>query len=295
MKKPDGKDRECEVCRDAVSRPIEDSPNYRGNPSLLIRYRTGFGESGKEVNIAIDVGKTFHRAAITWFPRNDVRSLDAVLLTHGHADAVLGLDDVRSFQEFPKGELLRAHNDIPVYLDERTMKAVQQMFPYLTQKQVAPSADSKELFVPRKVAQIDWQIIRPFVPFTVCGLEVTPVPVLHGDDYEALGFVFGSTERVVYLSDVSKIPTETMDFLQSKPIDILIIDALFKTGSYNTHMSKDESLETARLLKPKQTMFTGLSDQWEYRKDNAELSRLQTTEGLSVQLLRDGQVIPARL
>ena len=46
----------------------------------------------------IDVGKTFRENAIRWYPKHGVTKLDAVLLTHGHADAILGLDDLRGLQ-----------------------------------------------------------------------------------------------------------------------------------------------------------------------------------------------------
>lgn len=36
--------------------------------------------------IVIDVGKTFQAAAVEWFPKHGLRKIDAVLITHAHAD-----------------------------------------------------------------------------------------------------------------------------------------------------------------------------------------------------------------
>ena len=49
-------------------------------------------------HLQIDVGKTFRDAVLRWYPRHGVDALNAVLLTHDHADAVLGLDDLRGLQ-----------------------------------------------------------------------------------------------------------------------------------------------------------------------------------------------------
>jgi hypothetical protein len=82
--------------------------------------------------------------------------------------------------------------------------------------------------VARKVAQLDWIIIEPFKDFTVEGVTFTPVPLIHGEGYIAMGYVFGTTQRIAYLSDVSCIPPDTMQYLLEKPLDLLIVDALFK-------------------------------------------------------------------
>jgi hypothetical protein len=55
------------------------------------------------------------------------------------------------------------------------------------------------------------------------GLEVTPIPLLHGEDYICQGFVFGTKQRVAYLSDVSRIPEDTLALLRSKPMYALAV------------------------------------------------------------------------
>lgn len=40
--------------------------------------------------IIIDVGKSFQTSAIEWFPKYGLRRIDAVLITHAHADGMSG-------------------------------------------------------------------------------------------------------------------------------------------------------------------------------------------------------------
>ena len=47
--------------------------------------------------IVIDVGKNFQAAAVEWFPKYGLRRIDAVLITHAHADGALLPDAERIF------------------------------------------------------------------------------------------------------------------------------------------------------------------------------------------------------
>jgi glyoxylase-like metal-dependent hydrolase (beta-lactamase superfamily II) len=77
----------CKVCLSAINDPA--SRNFRLNTSAMMRCRGTPSET--LLNILIDCGKTFYNQAIAWCGAYRLRRLDAVFLTHAHADAVRSL------------------------------------------------------------------------------------------------------------------------------------------------------------------------------------------------------------
>lgn len=274
----------CAVCRDGLANPA--SPNRRANVSALVR-------SGDR-NVLIDCGKTVREAALRHFPGLGVGRIDAIVLTHGHADAMLGLDDVRDLvPRLPKGA--PPLPPMPVYMSDETFAVCKRVFPYLV-----PEKHTDE--VERRVASIDWrpfsddELFHPFYPVGD-GVEFVPIPLLHGGDYVCIGFIIrvkgGLGATVAYLSDVKKVPPETMEYLEKLPkIDILIVDAL-APKNHNTHFSLDEAIELTRKLRPDVTKFVGMGCRAGLHDErNAELRKLKESDGLDVQLAYDGLHLP---
>lgn len=260
---------------------------------MLIQY---VAPSGDVYNVQIDMGKTFRESMLRWYPRFQVPWLDAVVLTHDHADAMMGLDDLRSVQRLPDtakpGQMYDARSEtqaIPVFVGARHMPTVHRCFPYLVETHAKKSA------VARYVAKIDWRKFVDFETFTCPGgLEITSVPVWHGTDYTCQAFVFGSDERVAYLSDVSAVPDDTMALLEQAPIDILVVDCLFE-GPHPVHFGIEQALALVRRLRPKKSFFVGMSDTFEHHATNVRLSKLRSAEGLDVQLAHDGHFVNVNL
>ncbi|XP_031404568.1 putative hydrolase C777.06c isoform X2 [Punica granatum] len=256
--------KKCPVCFKAVE---PGSKNRRLNTGILIRYT---GLNGKS-NILIDAGKFFYHSALRWFPAYGIRTIDAVIITHSHADAIGGLDDLRDWTN-------NVQPSIPIYVAERDFEVMKKTHYYIVDTSViTPGA---------AVSDLQFNIIEE-KPFVVHDMTFTPLPVWHGRSYRSLGFRFGN---VCYISDVSEIPDETYPLLED--CDILIMDALRPDRSSSTHFGLPRALDEVRKIRPKRTLFTGMMHLMDHDIVNEDLKKLMETEGLNIQLSYDGLRLP---
>eukprot|EP00903_Cladosiphon_okamuranus_P021122 g19403.t1 len=315
---PEADDKKTAIAHLAVATPPEVNKNYRGNTSVLIRIAKGreedsdsdresesdsddespesLGGGGRDRehhearvrHVQIDTGKTWREGVIRWFPRHGVPSIDGIILTHDHADAMLGLDDVRSLQAPRKDRV-----STPVFVSPQTDRSVRRVFPYLVDREDDNGKGG------RSVAALKFKAFQDFEPFEVGGLEVTPFPVLHGEDYVSHGFLFGPEgNKVCYISDVSRVPPESMEFLRRQgPMQLLVCDALTRSQSHPTHFSVEDSVVLAGQLKSRRTLLVGLGSDIEYHATNALLaSREEASPDMPhVRLAHDGLAVDVDL
>lgn len=228
----------CAVCRSP------DPRDQRLRPSVLVRYQ------GR--NILIDTTPDLRQQAL----RAGLRRLDAVLFTHAHADHIMGLDDVRPFN------FGRSH-PIPIYGSPDTLRAIRRVFEYVF------SDGPPESSIPRLEAHV-----LDGAPFTLFGLEVTPVPLKHGRAW-VYGFRFGP---VAYLTDHSEIPEGSLGLLGG--LDVLFLDAL-RRRPHPTHTTLQRALEYVEQLAPRRAFLTHICH---------DLAHEETERGLPphVRLAYDG-------
>ncbi|KAI3622289.1 metallo-beta-lactamase family protein [Moniliophthora roreri] len=237
-------------------------------------------------------------AAVEWFPKFKLRRIDALLLTHAHADAMNGLDDLR-------GWTLGKHSiqdHIDVYLTQATFREIQRSFPYLVSKEYASGGGDVPDFV--------YHIIEDGIPFEIegTGVHVTPFSVHHGrifsvlpcpaytptpnetgeaapaeamkklhvngsdtlkppdtpqetvQPYFSLGFRIG--DHIVYLSDVSHIPESAWPIIlerkDDRPLPVCILDCL-GLRRHTSHFGLDQTVEAARKIGAQRTYILGFS------------------------------------
>ena len=219
-------------CPCAVCHSVDPRDN-RTRPSILL--------TAGERNILIDTSPDFRHQAL----RAGLTRLDAVIYTHGHADHIMGLDDIRPFN-------LKQNSAVPVYANSQTLAILRRTFAYIFDD--APTMST--------IPAVDLREITG--PFEVAGVHFRPVPARHGN-MGVLGFRFG---RAAYLTDFSEIPESSMDLLRS--LDDLILDAL-RDKPHPMHSTVANSLEIVRRLAPARAWFTHISHDLPHEETNARL------------------------
>jgi phosphoribosyl 1,2-cyclic phosphate phosphodiesterase len=227
---------DCAVCTSA------DPHDRRTRPSIMVQWDDPSGTPTRTV--LIDTTPDFRQQAI----RERIRKIDAVLYTHGHADHILGLDDVRPLS-FPR---VTGGSKIPLYASEKTSQVLQSVFRYIFDANYKYGG----------LAQVD---LRPMNgPLELFGATFTPVTVLHGD-VPIEGFRFGGA---AYLTDFSSVPEASL--AQLEDLDILFLDAL-RHHPHPTHSTVENSLKIVERLKPRRTYFTHISHDLPHHATNAKL------------------------
>ena len=150
----------CEACAVALRRGASDK-NWRGNVGCLLRAIDA--KTGERIHVQIDCGKTFRETAcLRVYRAHGVTCVDAVVLTHDHADAVGGLDELRSLQPFDPQTYQIMRPPIQVVCDRRTLTRLRHMFPYLHPKKPSFAQNGHQWRTDICVAcELDIEPIRP--------------------------------------------------------------------------------------------------------------------------------------
>ena len=236
----------CEVCRST------DSHDKRLRTSAMLEV--------DDLRLVIDCGPDFREQML----RTGVRQIDAILLTHEHKDHTGGLDDVRAFN-FVDYPIIRV---VDIYATERTAATVRKDFDY---------AFVEDKY--RGVPEIRLHEIDGVTPFTVKGVEITPIAGRHSARFNVTGFRIG---KLAYMTDFKEIDSSELEKL--KGVEILIINAL-RWAPHPSHFSVEEACAIAACVKPRRTILTHLSHEIGHHATSPE----RLPQG--VELGYDGMVI----
>ena len=217
------------------------APEFLANPKNH-RTRCSIVLIGPSGNLLVDCAPEM-RLQLT---RHDIRDIEAVLITHTHADHVMGMDDLRSL-------CLIHRKSMPIYTLPRYQTDIRRIFPYA----FPPYPENIE--VPK------FELFDVGSSLEIGGLEVEVLQVWHGRETPCLAL---RCNDFAYVTDVSEIPPDAQERLQN--LETLILDAV-RIRPHPNHFNLEGALEKIRELKPRRAYLTHLSHDYDHDRSNAEL------------------------
>ncbi|MBK8955990.1 MAG: MBL fold metallo-hydrolase [Saprospiraceae bacterium] len=207
----------CSVCRSS------DSRDRRLRTSALLEW--------PEINLLIDIGPDFRQQAL----EAGIKKLNAVLLTHEHADHTAGLDDIRPLN-FLAGK-------IPFYAESRVRQDLMKRFHYAFEPHLYPGLP--------EIQFVDIQAGRSVM---ILDKKIDVFRIWHGK----LGIVGFKSGGLVYITDASFIEDEVLDEIRN--CKVLVLNALRKQ-MHHSHLHLEKALDYASQIHPEVCFITHISHQ----------------------------------
>jgi phosphoribosyl 1,2-cyclic phosphate phosphodiesterase len=209
---------ECEVCKS------KDAKDNRLRTSIMIKHNGQI--------IVSDCGPDFRQQML----RENVKKLDAILMTHAHRDHTAGFDDIRAFN-FISGK------PIQVYCDYTTHLGIKDQYGYVFSETDYP-------YLPK----MNFTIIEN-EPFSIGDLSILPINVLHGG-MPVKSYRFGNFSFITDAKEI--VPAEREKLRGTK---VLIVNALREQEHYS-HFTIQQSLQLVEEINPEHAYFIHMSHQF---------------------------------
>jgi phosphoribosyl 1,2-cyclic phosphate phosphodiesterase len=212
----------------------QDSRNRRRRPSVLIE------TNGK--TILVDTGPDMREQFLTWGPPERI---DAVILTHYHADHLNGIDDIRHFVGKQK-------QTIPLYVLPEVGDHMRTHFDYVVK--------GFAWYPPL----VDIRVVEPksdVIRFDVEGVPVDMWRQNHGR-VDTIGMRFGP---VAYSTDCVNLSDAILSQLRQWKLKLWMADAA-RIKPHPAHAHLDMTLDWMQRVKPERGLLTHMSEGLDYAK-----------------------------
>lgn len=217
---------DCAVCAS------ENKKNQRLRASILI-------EKGGE-KLLVDASPDLRAQSLA----AGIKTVDAILITHAHADHCHGMDDLRSFNH-------HAGKPLPLYSDSATMEELKRRFDYVFQ---APPAQAwyRAALVPHIIDMDSPKLVQ-----VTDQIAVTAFRQIHGE-VQTIGV---RVDNFAYSTDVNNLPEESLQTIEN--IELWVVDCLgYKPAPTHAHLER--TLEWIERVKPKRAILTHMGHQLDY-------------------------------
>lgn len=168
-----------------------------------------------------------------------IRTLDAIFFTHGHADHIHGIDDVRIFSA-------RSHRPLPAFADDATARRLRTGFSYIFDHDYQPPEGTTR-------PEIALHTFQAGQPVEAGGFRLLPFEVPHGD-IAAFGFRTGA---LGYVTDAKTLPPAALAALAG--VRVLVLNALWHGSPHPTHFNIEEAVDMAEQIGAERTYLTHLT------------------------------------
>jgi len=237
---------DCAVCRS------EDPRDKRFRTSILI-------EAGG-CTLLMDTTPDLRSQCLA----NDIRKIDAVLMTHAHADHIFGFDDLRAYTN-------RMPEAMPVWASAGTVDTLRRVFAYLDKPPIPGTS----------LARINLQVAHQ--PFEWGGIRLTPLPAEHGHA-DMIGWKIEQEGKTfAAIPDCKRLPEKTIDLCRG--VDLVVLDAL-RTRPHPTHMNFEEAVQTLQEIRARQSLVIHLCHEVSHQQAESLLpdGMAAACDGLRIEL-----------
>lgn len=249
---------DCDVCRSS------DKRDKRTRCSAYIEQNDG----NSKTCINIDTGPDFRFQAL----RQNIKKLDAVLITHAHADHLDGVDDLRVFSHTNSSD---AQNEtkgrgLPIFANGEAINDIKTRYGYIFHKTQLGGGKPK-------VDLIDTKNFSADNPIKIGSLSVIPIPMMHGSlptsgwllytnkntnqNYsESRGANCSQIKSIAYLTDCNAIPKSSIELIKKHggTLEHAVIDGLRKKP-HDTHFNFLQAMETGVAIGAKHIWLTHIT------------------------------------